>query len=594
MGLKCINFTNGLRLPIFPSSGSEEYEENTRVFSPWGVVSMYAMKNAIITAADSSGKFINPGIVGQTLTDMDGNTWKFTKKDDNTINLLITSPSNDTMSCDLANATSYGPTAYNLVAVDDNMTLQVHCISDIDRVVARSLTNDRFGKGITEGYVENWNGEYSFYSDITLVDYVGDGQDDNWSGKFGRMSTQMRNIFAGDTFCHIQGLHLTGRGAPSEDPDEYINANDFYIRPFYGSGTSYTLSSFNFNNSISDFDDDEKIDPFAPGGSTEPSDGIGDFDDTSDEIAIPDLPTLDATDTGFITLFNPSLTELRSLASYMWSNLFDIDTFRKLFADPMDCILGLSIVPVAVPNGASKEVRVGNIGTGISMTTAAQQYIKVQCGSINLKEYWGAYLDYAPYTKAEIYLPYIGTHPLAIDDVMNKTITVEYHVDILSGACTAFVKCGASVLYEFIGQCSSSVPISGNDWTNVVNGALTIASAIGSMVATGGLSAPVAASDVTSFAGTAMSMKPSVEKSGSMSGTGGMLAIQTPYIILTRPRQALPSGQNSYSGYPSFITEHLGSITGYTEVDSVHLKNIPCTGEELAEIEALLKGGVIL
>lgn len=594
MGLKCINFTNGLRLPIFPSSGSEEYEENTRVFSPWGVVSMYAMKNAIITAADSSGKFINPGIVGQTLTDMDGNTWKFTKKDDNTINLLITSPSNDTMSCDLANATSYGPTAYNLVAVDDNMTLQVHCISDIDRVEYRALSNDRFGKGISEGYVENWNGEYSFYSDITLVDYIGDGQGDNWSGKFGRLTTQMRNIFAGDTFCHIQGLHLTGRGHPSEDPDEYINANDFYMRPFYGSGTSYTLSSFNFNNSISDFDDDEKIDPFAPGGSTEPSDGIGDFDDTSDEIAIPDLPTLDATDTGFITLFNPSLTELRSLASYMWSNLFDIDTFRKLFADPMDCILGLSIVPVAVPNGASKEVRVGNIGTGISMTTAAQQYVKVQCGSINLKEYWGAYLDYAPYTKAEIYLPYIGTHPLAIDDVMNKTITVEYHVDILSGACTAFVKCGASVLYEFIGQCSSSVPISGNDWTNVVNGALTIASAIGSMVATGGLSAPVAASDVTSFAGTAMSMKPSVEKSGSMSGTGGMLAIQTPYIILTRPRQALPSGQNSYSGYPSFITEHLGSITGYTEVDSVHLKNIPCTGEELAEIEALLKGGVIL
>lgn len=594
MSMKCINFTNGLRLPIFPSSGSEEYEENTRVFSPWGVVSMYAMKNAVITAADANGKFINPGIVGQTLTDMDGNTWKFTKKDDDTINLLITSPSNDTMSCDLDASTTSGPAAYNLVAVDDNMTLQVHCISDIDRVNYRNLSNDRFGKGISVGYVENWNGEYSFYNDLTLVDYVGDGHDDNWSGKFGRMTTQMRNIFAGDTFCHIQGLHLTGRGSPSEDPDEYINANDYYLRPFYGSGTSYTLTNFNFNNSISDFDDDEKIDPFEPGGSTEPSDGIGDFDDTSDEIEIPNLPTLDATDTGFITLFNPSLTELRNLASYMWSGLFDIDTFRKLFADPMDCILGLSIVPVAVPNGASKEVRVGNIGTGVSMTTAAQQYVKVQCGSINLKEYWGAYLDYAPYTKAEIYLPYIGTHPLAIDDVMNKTITVEYHVDILSGACTAFVKCGASVLYEFIGQCSSSVPISGNDWTNVVNGALTIASAIGSMVASGGLSAPVAASDVTSFAGTAMSMKPSVEKSGSMSGTGGMLAIQTPYIILTRPRQALPSGQNSYSGYPSFITEHLGSITGYTEVDSVHLKNIPCTMEELSEIEALLKGGVIL
>ena len=66
MAMKCINFTNGLRLPIFPSDSAEEYEENTRIFSPWGVVNMYAMKNAIITAADASGKFINPDPISGT------------------------------------------------------------------------------------------------------------------------------------------------------------------------------------------------------------------------------------------------------------------------------------------------------------------------------------------------------------------------------------------------------------------------------------------------------------------------------------------------------------------------------------------------
>ena len=333
-------------------------------------------------------------------------------------------------------------------------------------------------------------------------------------------------------------------------------------------------------------------DPYSPDGDSDTGGGTGDFDGTGDNVDIPGLPTLSATDASFITLFNPSTAQLKSLASYMWSSGFDLATFKKLFADPMDCILGLSIVPVAVPKGSTSEVSVGNISTGVSMTKAAAQYVKVDCGTLNVNEYWGAYLDYDPYTKAEIYLPYIGTHALAVDDIMGKAVHVVYHVDILSGACAAYVKCGSSVLYTFIGQCSSSIPITGNDWTNVINGVLTAASAIGSMVATGGASAPLA---VPALASTAVNgMKPTVEKSGSMSGTGGMLGIQTPYLILTRPRQAVPAKQNEFMGYPSFITRKLSKVSGYTEIESVHLENISATEQELSEIEGLLKGGVIL
>ena len=334
-----------------------------------------------------------------------------------------------------------------------------------------------------------------------------------------------------------------------------------------------------------------ETDPYTSGGESGTGGGTGDFDGTGDDIDFPSLPTLSAVDTGFITLFNPSSGELKSLANYMWGDLFDIDTWKKIFADPMDAILGLSIVPVAVPNGGSKTVTVGNIPTGVTMNAAAAQYVEVDCGTLNVNEYWGAYLDYDPYTKAEIYLPYVGTHPLAVDDIMNKPVHVKYHVDILSGACCAYVKCGGSVLYSFVGQCSCSIPITGNDWTNVVNGALSIAASIGTMVATGGAAAPMA---VTEIASTAVnSMKPTVEKSGSMGGMGGMLGVQTPYLILTRPRQARPTNQNMFSGYPSFITEYLGSIHGYTEIESIHLDGVPATELELSEIETLLKGGVI-
>lgn len=332
-------------------------------------------------------------------------------------------------------------------------------------------------------------------------------------------------------------------------------------------------------------------DPYGDGGISEPGGGTGSFDGTGDDISIPGLPSLSAVDAGFITLFNPTLAQMNNLASYMWSDLFNIDGWKKIFADPMDAILGLSIVPVAVPNGPEKEVKVGNISTGVSMTVAASQYVVVDCGTLNVNEYWGSYLDYAPYTQAEIYLPYIGAHPISIDDIMNKPVHVVYHVDILSGACCAHVQCGGTVLYSFIGQCASSIPITGDNWTNVINGAISIAGSIGSMVATGGASAPMAIGQIASTAVNAM--KPTVEKSGAMGGTGGMLGVQTPYLILTRPRQALPRDQNTFMGYPAFITEKLQDLTGYTEIDSIHLENVPATESELSEIEDLLKGGVI-
>ena len=346
-------------------------------------------------------------------------------------------------------------------------------------------------------------------------------------------------------------------------------------------------------------------DPYSPGGSSETGGGTGTFDRTGDDIGVPSLPTLSAVSTGFVTLYNPTLGQLNDLASYMWSDLFDINTFKKIFADPMDVILGLSIVPVSVPDGGSVDVKVGNISTGVIMNKAASQFVHVSCGSLEIKEYWGAYLDFAPYTKAEIYLPYCGSHPIDIDEIMGKTISVDYNIDIFSGACCAMIKCGNSVLYHFLGQCSQSIPISGNDWSQFISNAIRAAASIGTMVATAGASAPATAagslarttSQISSGASTAesiVSMKPSIEKSGAMCGCGGMLGVQTPYITFNFPRQCLPKGQNTIIGYPTYITYTLGDLSGYTIVDDLHLTIDTATNQEKDEIEELLKGGVIL
>lgn len=400
----------------------------------------------------------------------------------------------------------------------------------------------------------------------------------------------------------VAGLTIYASNTPRSY--EYETANPVVGVPGYYILTQHTAySSMLYPRRISDaylqqFIADnikeykKSTDPFSPGGESDAGGGEGNFDGTSVDIDFTSLPTLSAVDTGFISLYNPSLSQLQSLANYMWSDLFDLDTFKKLFGDPMQAILGLSIVPGPIPSGGTQTVKVGNISTGVSMTKAASQYVDVDCGTLNVEEFWGAYLDYDPYTKAEIYLPYIGTHQIAVDDIMGKAVHIKYHIDVLSGACAAEIKCGGSVLYTFIGSVAVSIPITGNDWTNVINGVLSVAGAIGSMVATGGATAPAAAGEIASAA--VNSLKPSVEKSGSVSGGGGLMAGKVPVLILTRPRQALPASQNSFTGYPAFITRSLGAVSGYTEVHKIRLGGISATDAELDEIKNLLKGGVIL
>lgn len=331
--------------------------------------------------------------------------------------------------------------------------------------------------------------------------------------------------------------------------------------------------------------------------------GTGKFDNASDTIGVPALPTLSAVSAGFVAMYSPTLTQLNQLASFLWTdNLFDPDNFKKLFTDPMECIIGLTIVPVQPSSSGSMSVKVGYVDTGISMARLSSQYAEVNCGTLQADEFWGSALDYSPFTKIHIYLPYVGMREINADDIMGKSVGVVYHIDLLSGACTAFVTAGGSVLYQFNGQCSINIPMAASNFTEMIHSAI---SAIGAVAMTAsGASAASSAVDAAAVgtaanmgaaaANSAISSKPTFSHSGQMGGSGGMLAVQTPYIIIERPRQCVADDVNKFAGFPANITYKLYDLEGYTVVDSIHLDGFSCTDNEAAEILSLLKGGVIL
>ena len=360
----------------------------------------------------------------------------------------------------------------------------------------------------------------------------------------------------------------------------------------------------------------------------------GNYDFTSsDDIDFPTLPMTSAIDVGFVSLWSPTNEQLLNLSRYMWNaDFLTVDFWKKVFANPLELIYGLIIVPIDLRQqeldiiDGQGIVTIGLVSTDILLDKIKTQWLTVDCGELTISETWGAYLDYDPYTKLEIYLPFCGTHPLKVDDFIPGTISVTYNIDLLSGACVALVKSTKtdkhgdvlnSVVYQFMGNCATQVPVTAQQFADAIRSAISIAASIGSMVATGVGGA--AASNALTNAGkdsqalasktrtassmiqsgasaveNVMNLKPSIERSGAIGSSASLLAIRTPYIILTRPRQAKPENQNVYTGYPSFITETLNDISGWTIVQAIHLDNIPCTADELDEIDSLLKGGVIL
>ena len=333
-------------------------------------------------------------------------------------------------------------------------------------------------------------------------------------------------------------------------------------------------------------------DPYQEGDGSEEGGADGEADE-EDNVDFTDPPSTSIGATGLLTIFCPNLYQLQSLGSFMWST-FDVDNWRKIIANPMDAILGLHTIPIPAVITGTKAVKVAGIDTTIDMSYTTVRYVRRSMGVCEIPKKWGAYLDYSPYTKIAIFLPFIGFKELDADDVMGQTISLQYIIDILTGACVAELKCGDTVLYSWSGNCANEVPISGSDWRGAIASAIGIAATVaGTALVTGGATAPMAASMVASVGANSMNLKPTINRSGAISGSAGYMSQKRPYIIRSIPNLVIPADQNKFIGYPSFVTASLGSLLGYNEIASVHLEGIPATGNELAEIETLLKGGVI-
>lgn len=338
-------------------------------------------------------------------------------------------------------------------------------------------------------------------------------------------------------------------------------------------------------------------DPMAPGGISEPAGGDGGFDNTSDDIPIPELPPDMLLNSGIVKMYAPTAQNMNDFLNYLYAAPDQIITnIKKLWVNPFDSIISFGTIPFAVSAPTSEVVKFCGVSTGVSMPILASQFQQIDCGSFIFGKYWNGALDHNSYTKIKLFLPFIGFVPMNTDELIGGTITIKYNCDLFTGDCMAFVHVQKNDLfdinyngciYAFKGNVFTQAPLSGSDYTGMYGSILN---------AVGHIANPSVAS-VAGIAKEVLGQKVEVQHSNGMSANAGTLGEYTPYFIIERPIQSLPANYPKFKGYPCNINYILKTLHGYTEVETgtFYTNSIDyITDEEAQELVDMLDKGVVL
>lgn len=385
----------------------------------------------------------------------------------------------------------------------------------------------------------------------------------------------------------IYNCEVDGRGGGAYEwivwADNDLVQSAAAVTAFYG----FKTDGYDYKSAVG-----EDPDPYSPGGGSKPGGGGG-GGTVPDPEPTPIPGTNDFISVSGLNLYAPTAGEVSALISEMWSTNF-INLIEKTILQPMDTIVALLGLPYEVNTGASQTpIILGNYQAAVTADQAFQ-YKHIDCGSLNITEIWGSYLDY--HCRISLYLPFIGTVMLQPEDVLEKSLNVQYAFDGITGTCIAYVISDDVVIGQFAGNCAYQIPLSGANYNDLMGNLINMAGAAiatAAAAASGGVTAPIAAADAAS-ALNVITSKENHQRSGGLGGSNAAMNVRTPYLTIYVPNQCVPEGQNAFTGYPSYITAVLGDQSGFTQVHACHISAAGASDEELQEIESLLKKGVLI
>ena len=320
-------------------------------------------------------------------------------------------------------------------------------------------------------------------------------------------------------------------------------------------------------------------------GQGDPEDDYTPSEDNDDDPNHEDEPEIE-TSGALASCYSMTKERLQSLGNFLFSSSF-LDNILLINNNPIENILSIKAIPFTI-GGTTETIKLGNVDTGINGEKCSE-CLKYTLGSFTINEKYHSFLDYAPFTSVEIYLPFIGLCELDINVLINRTVTINYIVDCITGSLKVQLLYKSKPLYQFNGTIGVDIPIASSNRAQVELGLLSSGIGAISSIASGNVMGAV-------YSGLNMaSSQYHTNTSGCASANTEFHNNRTCYVIVNRPKADVISSYNSTHGKPCNLTKKLGNLQGMTKVNKdVQLKSISCTEEERNLIRELLTNGIIL
>lgn len=304
-----------------------------------------------------------------------------------------------------------------------------------------------------------------------------------------------------------------------------------------------------------------------------------------------------------------------------------------LTQNPIDCIISLKRFPIELPYSAAVPMKLGSYTTQVNAapllySTGVYSFVFSRSVNNNLYQWFDkSFLDYEPYTKVELTIPFCGTVEIPTTYIYDyDTIDVKLIIDYITGACTAYIQARNITVDSVSGECAVSLPVNGiqsatldsqihsaataRNKSALTNGLGLIGglAAVGIGIATGGIGTAVIGGIAALTSGANMIVQDkNIEYElqhmqvpmKQVSGASG--AINQSYDMrckmrITRPKIAADYDAEVYAdtiGFACLINTTVDKLSGLT-VGDINLDNVAASDVEKQLIRNAFAGGVIL
>ena len=286
---------------------------------------------------------------------------------------------------------------------------------------------------------------------------------------------------------------------------------------------------------------------------------------------------------------------------------FSLGSFFQQDSDYISSVSFFPVNPTLFVESSETDHNV-KIGSQTAVLTENVKRVTMWKNSVKLFEttitrYFNNFLDFAPYTKLKLCVPYFGFIDIPMEYAYKGKIEGHVAVDFSSGKGTLYLYQGSILLTTKTAQLSISVPLGKTNaeeqQRNKVLHAIQGAMGLGMIALSGGN--PLMAGAGVALAGKTMmnALNDNVDRLTSYEGSQGdatMMAINKDIVgVYEIPHEVvLPNAH--LVGRPCRQTLALSGLTGFTKVGEIHFdpqgENI--FQDEMDEIVNLLHAGVVL